>query len=156
MPNSTALLYTWDFEDTKDRWPIWYTIALSISIGLIIWGFLTQQYGMSIVIMIIMGLFFFLENNSEDNVHVEVTDLGILIQWVFYDYSRIASYSIIYSWSDALFLRLHLKRKGVSSLNLHISNGIASDIQSFLWEFLEENERQEVSMTEKLIQFLKL
>jgi len=44
---------------------------------------------MSIVIMLVVGFFYFLENNSEDEVAVELTDLGVKVQGNFYDYSKI-------------------------------------------------------------------
>lgn len=53
MSEKQNTLFTWEFEDEKQRSPLWYMIALSIAVGLIIWGFLTRQYGMSIVIMLI-------------------------------------------------------------------------------------------------------
>jgi len=30
-------LYTWTFEDIKDRSPLWYIIAFSVVVGLAIW-----------------------------------------------------------------------------------------------------------------------
>jgi len=69
------ILYTWNYEDAKDRSPLWYVIALSVAIWLIIWWFLTRQYGMSIVIMLVWGFFYFLENNAEDDISVAITQL---------------------------------------------------------------------------------
>jgi hypothetical protein len=37
MSQNENQLYSWNYEDTKDRSPIWYIVALSIAIGLIIW-----------------------------------------------------------------------------------------------------------------------
>lgn len=98
MAKNQNTLFSWNFDDTtQHRSPLWYMIALSFAIGLIIWGFLTRQYGMSIVIMLLVGFIYFLENNSEDHVSVEITDLGVRIQNSFHDYSRIHSYSLVYS-----------------------------------------------------------
>jgi len=30
-------LYTWTFEDKKDRSPVWYIIAFSVVVGLAVW-----------------------------------------------------------------------------------------------------------------------
>ena len=149
-------LYKWNYEDTKHRSPLWYIIALSIAIWLIIWWFLTRQYGMSIVVMLVVWFFYFLENNSEDEVSVELTDLGIKVQGNFYDYSRIGWYSIVYHGERALHLRLFIKKRGIGVLNLNIDNRIASDIRSILPNYIEENEKQEITLSERLIQFLKL
>jgi hypothetical protein len=156
MENSSNILYTWNYEDNKDRSPLWYIIALSISIGLIIWGFLTQQYGMSIVVMLVVWFFYFLENNSEDEVKVELTDLWIKVQWNFYDYSRIWGYSIVYHGERALYLRLIIKKRGIWILNLNIDNSIVSNLRSILPNYIEENEKQDITLSERIIHLLKL
>ncbi len=156
MANTQNILYTWAFEDKRNRSPLWYMVALSIAIGLIIWGFMTQQYGMSIVIMLFVWFFFFLENNAEDQVQVEVWELGIRIQNIFYDYGRISSYSIVYSDDQAIYLRLYLKKRWIGFANLRIDNTIAGEIRPILSNFVEENEKQEITLIEKLTHFLQL
>lgn len=156
MSKDTNSLYSWKYDDIKHRSPIWYMIALSIAIWLIIWGFLTRQYGMSIVIMLAGGFFYFLENNSEDEVEVSITDLGIKVQGNFYDYSRIKAYSLVYQSDRAVFLRLLINKRGIGVLNLNIDNNIAANIRSILPNFIEENEKQEITLGEKIIQLLKL
>ncbi len=153
---SQNTLYNWSYEDTKSRSAIWYTIAIAVAIGLIIWGFLTRQYGMSIVIMLAGGFFYFLENNSEDHVAVDITDLWIKVQGNFYDYARISGYSLVYQGDQAVYLRLLIKKRGIGILNLSIDNSIASNIRSILPNYIEENEKQEVTLSEKIIHLLKL
>lgn len=156
MAENTRILYSWNYEDTKNRSPFWYVAALSIAIGFIIWWFLTRQYGMSIVIMLIWGFFYFLENNSEDEVQVRVSELWISVQDNFYDYSKISWFSLVYQWENAVFLRLLIKKRGLSILNIKIDNTIAKNIRPILASYIEENEKQEISFGEKIMQLLKL
>jgi len=156
MAENTNLLYSWNYEDTKNRSPIWYIIALSFAIGLIIWWFLTRQYWMSLVIMLIWWLFYFLENNSEDTIWVWITELWIGVQDNFYDYSKIKGFSLVYQWENAVYLRLLINKRGISILNIKIDNTIAKDIRPLLSNYIEENEKQEVSLGEKIIHLLKL
>jgi len=149
-------LYTWKYEDTKNRSPIWYIVALSVAIGLIIWWFLTRQYWMSLVIMLVSWFFFFLENNSEDEVSVEISDLGILVQEKFYDYAKIAAFSIIYDGSRAVYLKLYVKKSRIWFVNLSLDNNTASNIRPILTNFVQESEKQEITLSEKIIHFLKL
>jgi len=79
MSEENTVLYTWNFEDKKDRSALWYIIALSFVIGMIIWGFITKQYGMSFLFMLLAGIVFYIENNAEDEISVEVTPLGMRI-----------------------------------------------------------------------------
>jgi len=73
---------------------------------------------MSIVIMLSAWFYYYLENNSEKHVNVEVTDLWIKVQ--------------------------------------KVDNTIAADIRSILPNFIEENEKQEISLSERIIALLKL
>jgi hypothetical protein len=150
------ILYSWKFEDKKNRSQLWYIIALSIVIGLTIWWFLTKQYGMSFIILLISWLVFFVENNSEDEVSVQIADQWIYIWSTFYDYSSIKQYSIWYQNDSAEFIRLHLTKRWIAILDLKISNEILPDIQSYLSEFIEDWWKAEISSTDKLIRFLNL
>lgn len=100
---SNNILYTWTFEDKKDRGSLWYIIALSIVIWLAIWWFLTKQYWMSFIVLLIAWISYFVENNSEDTINVELNELGIKIWNSFYDYSKINSFYYVYNWERAIF-----------------------------------------------------
>lgn len=97
-----------------------------------------------------------MENNSEERIKVDITDLGIRVQNIFYDYSRIHSYSLVYSGDQAVYLRLILKKRGIGFINLRIDNSIAGDIRSILPDYIEENPKQEISFIEKITHLLKL
>lgn len=150
------ILYNWNYSDTKNRTPLWYMIALAIAVWLIIWGFFTRQYGMSIVIMLTVWFFYFLENNSEDEVGVEITDLWIIVQDNFYDFSRISSFSVIFNGENAIFLRLIIAKRWISVINLRIDNRIVSHVRPILVNYVEENPKQELTFIEKISHSLKL
>lgn len=153
---SNNIIYTWEFEDKKNRWTMWYTITLSIVIWLVIWWFLTKQYWMSFIILLITWLSYFIDNNSPDIIKVEITELGIKIWNLFYDYSKINSFAFIYSWENAIFLRLHLNKKWLRYVDLNIDNNIVVDLKWNLNNYIEENSKWELNFSEKIIKFLKL
>lgn len=152
----TNYIYAWKFEDKKNRSQLWYIIALSVVIGLAIWGFLTKQYGMSFIVLLIAWLIFFVENNSEDEIEVKITETWIYIWENFYDYNLINSFSIWYLGESADIIRLYLNRKWIAILDLQLNNDIAEEIQSHLSQFIEDTWRIELTGTDKLIRFLKL
>lgn len=153
---SWEIIYNWEFEDKKNRWSMWYIIAISVVIWLAIWWFLTKQYWMSFIVLLIAWLSYFMENNSEDEIKVEVTNLGIKIWESFYDYSKIDSFSFIYNWENAIYLRLNLNKKWIKNINLIVNNWITWELKPLLNEYLEENPKWELSLSEKLIFLLKL
>lgn len=150
------MLYTWTFPDEKNRWKLWYIIVLSIIIWLVIWWFLTKQYWMSFVVLLMSGLVFYFENNSPDKIKVEVWELGIKVEDYFYDYSKIESYTLIYEWENAVICRLNLIKKWIKQLDLIIDNNVALELKKILPNFIKENEKQDFSFTDKIIKLLKL
>lgn len=150
------VIYNWNFSNEKNRWSMWYVIALSVIIWLVVWWFLTKQYVMSFLIILITGVTFFVENNSEENTNVSITNLWIKVNSTFYDFSKIWSYSIIYDWENAIILRLWLVKKWIKFLDLDIDNSIVHSLKEVLPNFIAENESWELDFSDKLIRILKL
>ena len=150
------IIYSWSFEDKKDRSATWYVIFLSVIVWLIIWWFLTKQYGMSFIILLLSWLSYFIDNNSDDVVSVNLNELWIKIWNTFYDYSKINSFTFIYDWENAIFLRLHLNNKWLKHINLNIDNNIVLDLKQMLENYIEQNPKWELEFSEKVIKFLKL
>lgn len=149
-------IYEWEFDDSKNRWPLWYVIALSIVLWLSIWWFFTKQYWMSFLVLLISWLVYFVENNSTDNIKVEISDLWIKIAWWFYNFSTINWFSIIYKSESPFLLRLHLTKKWLKTLDLNIEWQNISEIKTSLSNFIDELPRSEITFWEKIIQLLKL
>ncbi len=126
-------------------------VALSIVIGGVIWWFLTSQYGLSFILLLITGLVYFLENNSADNITVHITELGIQIGESFYDFSKISSLSYIYEWESAILLRLHMNKKWIRSIDLPIENTHVNNIKNILENIVEEQPDVSLNWIEKLI-----
>lgn len=152
----SQILYSWKFSDSKNRGNLWYTIAFSLVLGLAIWWFLTKQYGMSFIILLIAGLVYFIENNSQEEIAVVIKDQWIKIDQSFYDYGKIQSYNFVFQWENPIFLRLFLKKQALRTLDLRIDENIIHTLKDILPQLIEESEKQEITLSEKLIKTLKL
>jgi hypothetical protein len=151
------LLYSWSFDSKKNRSQIWYALVLSIAIWLIIWWFLSKQYWMSFVIIILIGLIFYVENNSNDIIEVAILDTWIKVDNNFYSFSNTKSYTIIYENHNAVLLRLSILGKvWVRNIDIWIDDNTSLDIKDILNNFLEENSKGQLKFIEKLIRLLKL
>jgi len=151
------LLYSWNFNSKKQRWTLWYIITISIAIWLIIWGFLSKQYWMSFVIIILSGLVFYVENNSEDIIWVQIKNDWIKIENIFYPFINIKNYWIIYEGENAIILRINISKKmWIRVIDINIDNTIVSDITSILSTFIESTNKSELTFLEKIIRLLKL
>ncbi len=151
------LLYSWKFDSKKNRSQMWYVIVLSIAIWLIIWWFLSKQYWMSFVIIILVWLAFYIENNSNDIVWVSIMETWVQIDKNFYSFAGISSYTIIYENNNAVLLRLSIRSKiWTKNIDVWINNEICLEIKELLSNFLEENPKEQLAFIEKVIRLLKL
>lgn len=149
-------IYSWNFSWDKWRWPMWYVIAISIVIWIVIWWFLTKQYILSLLIILISWISFFVENNSEENINVEINQLWIRVNNNFYDFPKIDSFSIVYDWWNATILRLALVKKWLKFIDLNIDNNIAVELKWILPNYIKENDKYEISFIDRLVKLLKL
>lgn len=150
------IIYNWSFSNDKNRWSLWYIWALSIIIWLVVWWFLTRQYIMSFLIILIAWVSFFIENNSEEITNVFITKLWVKVNNSFFDFSKIDSYTFIYEKENAVILRLSLIKKWIKYLDLNINNSIALALKEILPNFINEDEKTELSFSDKLVKMLKL
>ncbi len=151
----TEILYSWNFSTEKERWKFWYTIALALVIWIVIRGFIMKQWGLSFVVMIIAWVYLFIENSSDSKIEVKVSDLWIFVNNSFYEFAKMAWYSIIYEDSEPIFLRLYLKT-WIKILDLDINMQVAKELKNILWNYLEENENWKLTFWDKIIRMLKL
>jgi hypothetical protein len=55
-----------------------------------------------------------------------------------------------------VILRLHLLNKWIKVVDLQVDNSITIDLKQILPNFIREDEKAELSFTDKLIRWLKL
>lgn len=152
----SEILYSWKFNDEKNRWKMWYIIAISIVIWSSIWWFFTKQYWLSFIVLLVAWLYYFIENNSQDLVKIEITNNWINIDWKFYDYSSIDSFWFIYRNENPIWLRLNLNKKWLRFLDLKITRNNLNYIKNILSKNLEETDKIDLTLSEKFINLLKL
>lgn len=149
-------IYFWEFESKKEKSNLWYTIAASIIIWIIVWAFISKQFWLSFIVLISSWLYYFLEINFDNFVKVTIKDQWIEIWNNFYDYSSILSYSMVYDWNNVLFLRLHFKKRAFKYIDLNVNNDIIKDIKNILSNYLEESQDEKLNFYEKIIKLLNI
>lgn len=152
----SEILYSWKVSSKKNRSSLWYIIAFSVAIGFIVWWFLTGQYMMSFVIILLSWIIFFVENNSSDETEITLTDTWIQIGESFYDYGKVHSFWIIYNKDTPFLLRVILKTRILPVNDFLIDVDKAIQIKPILQSYVQENENMELSFTDKIIHILKL
>jgi hypothetical protein len=150
------IIYKWSFQDKKNRWKLWYIIAISVALWLVIRGIFTKQYFFAFIIIILAWVYLFIENNWVDVVDVFVNQTGIKINETFFEYSRIKGFSFVYVWEQLVFLRLFLNNKWIWKLDLKINNEVWENLKQILPNFIKEEKNSELGFFDSLVSFLKL
>lgn len=156
MENNENIIYNWNFSDEKNRWMMWWTLAIAIVIWIVAWWIFSGQYWLSIVFILAFWVMFFVENNSEKNINVEITNLWIKIWKEFYDFWKIENFSFIYNKENPVYLKIILNKRWIKTLILKVDNKICQDLKEILPNFIKEEKDSDLSFSEKLINFLKL
>jgi hypothetical protein len=151
------VLYSWKFSSKKERSAVWYMIALSVVIGIVIWWFITRQYGLSLVLLLAAGIVFYVENNSEDEVSVNITEWGIQLVDSFYDFSKINQYIFMTNGNQTVMVRFFINKwRSNRFLDIDIDSQVAQNLKNILPNFLPEWQSQELSITDKIIHLFNL
>ena len=78
------------------------------------------------------------------------------IAGIFYDFTSVDSFSIVYKWEEPIHVRLNLNKKWLRTIDLKIDWDIVNDVKWVFGNFIEELPKTELSFTEKMIKLLKL
>lgn len=150
-------MFNWQFSNKKERSSSWYIWAIVVALALVIWGYLTTQYILSIVVILLVWVFFLIENNSPEIVSVTIDENGVLISESFYDFPKIETFAVIYNSNVPLYLRIRFKSRWLKIVDIPLEWKInAADLRAFLLQYIEEDSKTEMSTTDKLVNFLKL
>lgn len=111
---------------------------------------------MSFVIILLAGVTFYIENNSEDSVEIVISEIWVMVGNKFYDFSKILSFCFLYDGAQARILRLKINKNTLSNLDVDVDNQRVVDIKSILSQYIKEDEKWEFTFSDKLIHYLKL
>jgi len=111
---------------------------------------------MSFVFLLLTGIVFYVENNAEDTIQVQVNSLGIRVSETFYDFSRIRSFSFIYDGDKPVFLKLRVAQRGIPIVQLKVDATIVPELRPILASYIEEDPKEDLSFLDRIIHILKL
>lgn len=117
-------MFVWAFSQNKNRSPAWYIIAIIITLSLVIYGIVTGLYLMSGVILLFVGVFLLIENNSLDVTSVTIDNQEISINDTKYSFKEFESFAIVPVASEVYFLRFFPKKRFSNRLEIPISDEI--------------------------------
>ena len=135
-------MFSWNITTQNTKGPGWYTTAGVFSLAFIIWGIFVGLYALSVVVFIFVGVYILIENNAPENTQIVVDEHGVNINGGFYDYPSIEEFSIIYENRKPIFLRLRVKKQGLSTIDIELTQDVNSyELRAFLLGYLPESEK---------------
>ncbi|MDD2916309.1 MAG: hypothetical protein PHH70_00490 [Candidatus Gracilibacteria bacterium] len=151
-------MFSWNIPTQNTKGPGWYTTAGIFCLAFIIWGIFVQLYALSVVVFIFVGVYLMMENNAPEMTQIAVDENGININGSFYDYPSVTEFSIVYDNRKPIFLRLALKKKGLNTVDIELTQDINSyELRNFLLQYIQESEKGgELTSNERLMRYLKI
>ncbi|EKD29248.1 MAG: hypothetical protein ACD_78C00464G0005 [uncultured bacterium (gcode 4)] len=151
-------MFSWNIPTQNTKGPGWYTTAGVFSLAFIIWGIFVGLYALSVVVFIFAWVYLMMENNAPESTMIAVDENGINIDGGFYDYPSIEEFSIVYDNRKPIFLRLRLKKKWLSTIDIDLTQDVnSSELRTFLLQYIGESETWgELTSNERLMRYLKI
>lgn len=150
-------MISWIYDGKRKKWKLWYIIAISIIISFSIWWLIMQIYAMTIVVLLLAGVYFLIENNSETNIKITIDNEWVDMSNAFYAYAQIDYFAVIYSGRNPFLLRLKLKWKKTSVIDIYLVEWINIwDLRLFLGQFITEKANVELGLVEIALYLLKI
>ncbi len=154
-------MYEWIVPGRKDHSPSWYMLAGISLLSLAIWWAISGIYALTVVVIIMAGVYILLENNAPESTRAVVSQNGIGVGEVFYDYGKISWFEVVYQDETARFIRISLKKNNLRTIDIPVdilekSDFTVGDVRNFLLQYIPEGEGSELTFLDKIIEKLWL
>ncbi len=154
-------MYEWTIPGKKEHSWSWYMVAGISMLSLAIWGTISGIYALTVVIVIMVGVYILLENNAPETTRAIINENGIGIGEVFYDYGQIQGFEIVYDSEVPCFIRISLKKNNLRTIDIPVTmikeaEFTLWEIRAFLLQYLQEGEWSELNFVDRIIEKLGL
>ena len=136
----------------------WYVIAIGIAFVLVILSFLTQNFLLPVIIIIVAFIFIMQHGQKPDKVLVSLNNEGVVVGNKFYEYDEFRNFGIVYKPNQGdknLYFEFKSAIRPRLSMPLEDMNPV--EVRNYLLGFLKEDlERTDIPLSESLAKIFKL
>ena len=153
------IAYEWDFPEFihYDRSKWWYIIAGLIIIGLLVFAFMTLNLLFGILVVMVSAVVFYLQNHHPKILNIKITDLGIVIENLFYPYEEMRSFWIVSDNIDGNSLYIEFKSFSIPRLSIPFVDIDPVRLQAYVAQFIDiDQERESTPLSELFSRLLRL
>lgn len=101
-------MFEWTVSDDQ-KTSNFYLVAATVGVALLIWGIFIGLYVLAVVVLLGIGLYVFIKNNSSDTTHIRLDEYGVQIDDRFFDYTSLEGYRLRYDDEVPVQIRLFIK-----------------------------------------------
>lgn len=136
----------------------WYTIAVVFAIFLLLFSFLSNNFLLPFIMIIVSAIFIMQHGQEPPNVLISLSSDGIHVGNNFYDYDAFRHFSIVYKpKQDDKNLYFEFKNALRPRLSIPLMDIQPVKTRAYLAQFLDEDEeRTDIPLSESLSKLLKL
>lgn len=144
--------------EKHERTKLWYIMAITIALLLLLFTFLTANFLFAVIIIIAALVIILHDSREPDMVKVSLTDEGVIVGKKFYDYDELKNFSIVYKpRQDIKNLYFEFKSAVRPRLSIPLENMNPLPIRKDLLKYLEEDlDRTDQPLSESLAKLFKL
>lgn len=154
-------MHEWIVPGKKNHSASWYTIAGILTLSLAIWGVFSGIYALTVVVIIMAGVYILLENNAPETARAVINQNGVGVGDAFYDYGQISSFSLVFDQETPKFLRIALKKNNLRTIDIPVEGLLETgveivEVRAMLLGYVIEGEGTELNSIDRLIEKLGL
>jgi hypothetical protein len=144
--------------ERHDRTKLWYIVATTITLLLLIFSFLSLNFLFAVIIIVAALVIIIHDGRKPDKIKISLTDLGIMVGKKFFEYDDLKNFAIInkpHRNINNLYFEFKTWLRPQLSIALDKTNPEA--VRKNLLKYLPEDlERTAEPLTEALAKFFKL
>jgi len=134
----------------------WYFGATLVLVATILLAYYTANWSMALAVLVFAGVYLFTHQyHPPKDVHVVISDLGIRMGHMFFFYSDIKAFWIIYK-PDWKTLNLRVSKHWFSEISIHLNGMDPVEIRKYLVGQVPEWEGKDEKFGDIILRLLKL
>lgn len=140
----------------QDRPKWWYIAAISIAVGLFIYGLLANAWTLSVLVLVVVGTFYYTDHKPAPVVTIQISESGILVGKRFYPFTMFQAFWIDFAPPALDDLHFVPKNNYKYELTLLLNGQDPALIRRVLQRFVPELADREKSITESFSKIIGL
>lgn len=151
--------YEWDFPEFTpyERGLVWYVIYAVAVFGILVYSWFSQNLLFAIFIILAAFIVWFIQQRQPRMLNIKITELGIVIENLFYTFAECKYYWIVAESSDDAMIFLEFTAPTIPRLGVPFIDIDPDRLDRYLGERIEKHpSREGMPISETISRFLRL